>query len=518
MSKVRVFVSSAQEELENERVAIAELINSDAFLAKHCEAVLFEQQPASTLPAERAYLAALDECDVYVGLLGFEYRSSRKDGLSAVHREYLRAKKRGMSVFIFVKGHSGRDKDRDKKMQDFLALIRDAQKGHTYRRFSHYQDLKERVRESLLEVLEERGVSPTSSEQIQFEQTLAAASDFDSQLLEHVDSDDLDAALTATYAGALLAKPASSISQTNVQKELLNRGMLWRDTQSEILRPTAAGLLLFGNAPDGVFPQCRITANAYGGIERGEPIDRRDIRLPLPKSIQEAFDFLVRNMRHTNTVVGFSRVEIDEYPYEALREALINAVAHRDYELTGSSIRVEKYADRIVILSPGLPPPPITIEKIRTLRYQPCSRNPNIARGLSYFERIEEQGDGIRRIVTVTTDMGLPAPQFQQIDGHFAVIFKGPGKSLLKLKPQKPRPLFEVQPSKIETLTPNQKAIIRELLGKKQVEVPNLAAVLKVTEQSIRKDLRKLQKLKLAEKRGAARATYYVLKEQQTSA
>jgi hypothetical protein len=80
-----------------------------------------------------------------------------------------------------------------------------------------------------------------------------------------------------------------------------------------------------------------------------------------------------------------------------LREALVNAAAHRDYSLAGSSIRVEKFTDRIAILSPGLPPPPLTLEKLRTLRYLPCSRNPNLARGLSFFERMEEQGDGLRR-------------------------------------------------------------------------------------------------------------------------
>ncbi len=512
MSKLGVFVSSAQQELENERVAIAELIGADPFLSKHCTAILFEQQPASALPAERAYLEALDGCDVYVGIIGFEYSGSGKDGLSAMHREYLRAESRKMPMFIFVKGQSGRDKDRDQKMQELFATVRDPRKGHTYRRFSNYQDLKERVRESLLPVLEERGFMPTSSEQIQFEQTLSAASDFDSQLLDQVDDGSLDPDLTARYTAAVLGRPISAIEKSDVLKELLNRGLLWHDKQSQAFRPTAAGLLLFGKTPSAVFPQCRITANAYGGTEKGESIDRRDIRQPLPKAIEETFDFLVRNMRHTNTVIGFARVEIDEYPYEALREALINAVAHRDYSFTGNSIRVEKYADRIAVLSPGLPPPPLTLEKIRALRYLPCSRNPNLARGLSYFERIEEQGDGLRRIMTVTTNMGLPAPEFQQVDGHFAVIFKGPGKSLLKLKPQKPRPVYEVEPAVIDVLNANQRFIVKRLLKGLKVDVPDLAKKLKVSEQAVRKDMAKLQELDLVEKRGAARATYYVLK------
>jgi ATP-dependent DNA helicase RecG len=217
-------------------------------------------------------------------------------------------------------------------------------------------------------------------------------------------------------------------------------------------------------------------------------------------------------MRHTNRVVGFARVQIDEYPYEALREALVNAAAHRDYSLTGSSIRVEKYTDRIIILSPGLPPPPLTLEKLRTLRYLPCSRNPNLARGLSFFERLEEQGDGLRRMVIVTANMGLQAPEFLQIDGHFAVVFKGPGKSLLDLRSQRPRPIYEVAPAVIDILNANQRLIIKHLLKELKVEVPALARKLKVSEQAVRKDMAKLQALDLVGKHGAARATYYVLK------
>ncbi len=516
MSKLRVFVSSVQQELENERVAIAELVSTDPFLSKNCEAILFERQPASTLPAEQAYIAALDSCDVYVGIIGFEYGPQGQDGLSATHREYLRAKERNLPIGFFIKGQSGRDRNRDERMQALFAAVRDARTGHTYRRFSNYPELKQLVRDALLPGLEKRGLSPSTTEQIEFEQTLGAASDFDTQLLVQVDFTDLDDDLARQYVTAVRRQPAAD--DDSVRRALLNRGLLWHDQRGGTFRPTAAGLLVLGKAPDAVFPQCRIAANTYGGTEKGEAIDRKDIRQPLPKAIQEATDFLVRNMRHATRVSGFARVQIDEYPYEALREALINAVAHRDYSLRGSSIRLEKYADRIVILSPGLPPPPLTLAKIRSLKYLPCSRNPNVARALSFFDRIEEQGDGFRRMVTVTRNMGLPEPEFQIIDGHFVVTFRGPGRSLSKVKPQTARPLFAVEPSVLDRLTANQKTIVRELLKTKEVQVPELAAKLSVSEQAVRKDMAKLAELQLVERRGAARATYYVLKEPSANA
>lgn len=81
------------------------------------------------------------------------------------------------------------------------------------------------------------------------------------------------------------------------------------------------------------------------------------------------------------------------------------------------------------------------------------------------------------------------------------------------MKSQSARPLFEVAPSVLDRLTAHQKSIVRQLLKTGEIQVPALAAKLKVTEQAIRKDMGKLAKLKLVEKRGAARATFYVLKE-----
>ena len=112
--------------------------------------------------------------------------------------------------------------------------------------------------------------------------------------------------------------------------------------------------------------------------------------------------------------------------------------------------------------------------------------------------------------------MGLPdeylAPEFQQVDGHFAVVFKGPGKSLLDLKSQRPCPIYEVAPAVIDILNANQRLIVKHLLKELKVGVPALAGKLKVSEQAVRKDMAKLQALDLVGKRSAARATYYVLK------
>jgi len=82
---LKVFVSSIQVELSNERTAITELVHADPFLSKYVEAVLFENQPAYTEPAEAAYLDDLDACDVYLGVLGFEYGIGRAQRCRSIH-------------------------------------------------------------------------------------------------------------------------------------------------------------------------------------------------------------------------------------------------------------------------------------------------------------------------------------------------------------------------------------------------------------------------------------------------
>jgi predicted HTH transcriptional regulator len=135
----------------------------------------------------------------------------------------------------------------------------------------------------------------------------------------------------------------------------------------------------------------------YDGIRHDDGLDEEE-KESLPEAIERALAFIQRNTRHPMRVIGLNRVSLDEYPTEALREALVNAVAHRRYEQEGQSIMVEVFFDRVVVSSPGLLPKPLTLAKIRSGNYRPCSRNPLISRGLSFFHRMDERGSGFGRM------------------------------------------------------------------------------------------------------------------------
>jgi predicted HTH transcriptional regulator len=162
-----------------------------------------------------------------------------------------------------------------------------------------------------------------------------------------------------------------NLHPTDVLAGALSRGLVWRDPASGAHYATAAGVVLLARDPSAVLPQCRILADAYRSTEPdGEPRDHEDIRGPMPIAIDRAIAFIDRNTRHPMRVIGLNRVRLDEYPMTAVREAIVNAVAHRQYEDAGRKIMLEVFSDRVMVSSPGMPPAPITLASLRKGRYR----------------------------------------------------------------------------------------------------------------------------------------------------
>lgn len=123
MPKIKVFISSVQKELETERLAIDELITDSPVLSRYFETVLFERIPARPVSSQKAYLDALKGSDIYIGILGFEYGTVGKDGLSATEREYRLASKYKKITLFFIKGKQ--DEKRDKRVRNLISEIKD---------------------------------------------------------------------------------------------------------------------------------------------------------------------------------------------------------------------------------------------------------------------------------------------------------------------------------------------------------------------------------------------------------
>src|SRR3989337_2976889 len=130
------------------------------------------------------------------------------------------------------------------------------------------------------------------------------------------------------------------------------------------LRPTHAGLLFFGKDPTEYIPQNEIRIARFRGVSRIEFIDSQEIKGPFYKMLAEVESFFKRNTRLASKIVEFKRVDIPEYPYEAIREAVIHAIATRDYTYRWAPIMFSIFDDRIEVSNPGSLLPGLNIKNL----------------------------------------------------------------------------------------------------------------------------------------------------------
>lgn len=198
------------------------------------------------------------------------------------------------------------------------------------------------------------------------------------------------------------------------------------------LAPTFGGMLFFGREPQAWLPQSQIRVARFQGTTTTSFIDRADLQGTVPEMIEAAEQFIRRNTRTAAKVVGLRRREVAEYPIEALREALCNAVCHRDYQLAGAEIRVMIFSDRIEINSPGGLPQGVNLANLERAH---VLRNPVLANFLYESFYIEKWGTGIARMKSLMSAHGLSEPKFEDLGDFFAVTFYGPGERILELIP-----------------------------------------------------------------------------------
>ena len=255
--------------------------------------------------------------------------------------------------------------------------------------------------------------------------------EFDHQLVKGATHADLDEARLEWYIRQRAERRGVGVPASSVRETLLNLGALVEE-KGELV-PTAGGLLFFGRDPQRFFPHSEVRIARFKGTAMGHFIDSADLRGTLPEMIDEAERFIRRNTRTAAKVVGFKRREISEYPYEATREAICNAVCHRDYFMDGSTVRIMIFDDRIEVNSPGSLPPGVTIKNIDRKH---VLRNKLIANYLYDVYYIEKWGTGITKMRRLMHEHGLMEPILENLNSFFAVTFSGPGEKILELIPE----------------------------------------------------------------------------------
>lgn len=243
----------------------------------------------------------------------------------------------------------------------------------------------------------------------------------------------------------------------------------------------------------------------------GKPRGQLNVNAPLPAAIERVLEFVDKHTFHPTRVVGINNLTLDEYPVRALREALVNAVAHRNYEDASRKIAVQIFSDRLVVASPGYPPAPLTLAKLRKGNYRACSRNPVIAQALATLKLMEQRGTGFARMRDAMLNHGLDAPACAEQDGFFVITFPGPDGNYDRLKA--PEGVAVLVPAAVEAqLNVRQKKILIEVQKTGFVTSGWCRKTFKIAYNTTYHDLSNLVHRGLLIKLGEGRATRYQLK------
>lgn len=224
----------------------------------------------------------------------------------------------------------------------------------------------------------------------------------------------------------VLWKPLlSARSATNPQEALSKLDLLEKDDHG-VLRATVAGILLCCQSPQEWLPHAEITATCYRGLDRSSgQLDAQIITGPIHEQVNQALRFVVRNMRVAARKVP-ARVDLQQYSVQAVFEALVNAVAHRDYSIRGSRIRVSMFSDRLEICSPGSLPNNLTVDGMAERQ---ATRNEVLTSALGripvpellgHNDRqffLERRGDGVPIILEKTHELSGHRPEYRLIEG-----------------------------------------------------------------------------------------------------
>lgn len=267
--------------------------------------------------------------------------------------------------------------------------------------------------------------------------------------------------------------------------------------------PTIGGVLLFAANPQAFLPQSGLTFVKFVGREpRGDDGQpgygrREEIGGPLARIIQRAWEVVGEEMRTGAVVTDLEREERTEYPVAAVREALVNAVAHRDYRLGGRRIEVRMFSDRMEVTSPGGLPGFITVDNIVDEHF---SRNPRIVSGLYQWGYIEELGLGVDLMIDEMIRAGHPPPNFKDTPYSFTV-------TLYNVREREPQPewtrrVSERQAKALSYVEKHGRITNREY----RRLCPDLSS------ETLRLDLADLVDKGILLKVGAKKGTYYILK------
>jgi ATP-dependent DNA helicase RecG len=279
-----------------------------------------------------------------------------------------------------------------------------------------------------------------------------------------------------------------------------------------ILRPTMAGLLMFGIYPQSFEPQLVITFLHYFGTTENEAtptgarfLDNKKFEGSIPVMVETAYTYILKTMRKSTLVNGLYHQEIPEYPFMAVREALLNAVMHRDYSpyARSSYIQIRLFADRLIIESPGCLYGSVTVD---TLEEQQSTRNRQIMRFAEDLHLVENRGSGINTILNEMRKATMEPPIFEDTRSAFRVTFNN--RHLLE-----PDTLTWLNTFASQPINEHQRMALAFIRHRGRITNSDYQRLNFVDTNTASRELRSLMQAGIITKHESRRWAYYVLNE-----
>ena len=219
---------------------------------------------------------------------------------------------------------------------------------------------------------------------------------------------------------ALLAEGGQAVDESRLAHALVDLRVAARPSSPLAIQPTKAAAVLFADDPRKFIPRAavQLVRREGTGPGPGPTVSRDECYGPLVDMLEGALAFIRSQTRSVEVVLRTYRETLPEYPEAVLREAILNALAHRDYGIAGTTVDITIWDDRIEVISPGGLPAPVTVENIRD---EHSSRNPKLMRVLKALGLVEEYGEGVDRMCREMEARLLEPPVFAETSGSVKV-------------------------------------------------------------------------------------------------
>ncbi len=350
------------------------------------------------------------------------------------------------------------------------------------------RDLQEKIqaenKEFIAQALERRATAEEEEEEVvlsTLENPVRTAdmSDFSTEALERYRS---------------FAKIGDAVKSGPFQRKLVQQGLM--KAEGKKLAPAGFGLLLFGKSPRDVMPQAGLLGTIYwpDGSE-----EVRDFAGPMVEAPGQAIQWLKDKLPNPIDRSGAQRKEANEKFFEMVREGIVNALVHRNYDIAGAKCQLVVTPDTVTIKSPGEPVPPITLRQLQDFSAPMLSRNPALHYVFAKMELAEERGLGLRSMRARASDVGLPLPKYAWENPYLVLtLYRSVAAAGAALGQEV-----------LEKLSKSERAGWEWLVTKEITTSAGYAESLKLPYRTAMNHLKRFQELGLLEKSGAGRATEY---------